>query len=73
MNNERDNLIIYFWILVIFCVVGFMVIQSGTDTQRIRCRTYCSEIGGEFKHFTYGNRSPDQCICKVNGEIKNLY
>ncbi len=61
-------------LLLILLVAGFVVlVNNDYDQTRNYCMEDCNTTGGKFVRYFNGYRSPEQCICEINKEIKNIW
>lgn len=41
--------------------------------RQCQCEQDIAEVGGEFRRYISKSRAPNQCIGKMDGEIKNIW
>lgn len=65
-------------------VAGFVVIAAALlmlkkyqtrlyEPGQLACMADCSEANGSFRRYNHNILSGDQCVCKVQGQIRNIW
>ena len=75
---NKDILIVLIITVVMAVGVYFFVTYSGIEAPTSKsmedgCIEDCSLAGGEFVRQNWGYFSEDQCICKIDSEVKNIW
>lgn len=60
-------------ILVLFIVSYIWAYISCFMGSEKKCIEDCDSVGGEFVRYLPGERCAGKCICKIKGEIKNIW